>query len=755
MNRDEALRQALAARYRVEREIAVGGMAAVYLVVDLKHQRNVALKIMHDTVMEQGAERFLREIGVTARFSHPHILPLLDSGEALGMPYYVMPFVDGETLKDRLARESRLSVADALPIAIEVADALAYAHAHGVIHRDIKPANILLSGKHALVADFGVAKAMSSSTAITEDQTRVGLIVGTLAYMSPEQALGEPTIDSRSDIYSLAVVLYEMLVGEPIFAGATPREMLAKRFLPTPPSARAVRPEISVEIDRVLGRALASNPDDRYASAGEFEDALTAAWRSGAHSTGSIRIVGETAATPSLAVLPFENLSGDANNEYLSDGIAEEILTALSRRRTIRVCARQSSFAMRASQDDVRTVAQRLGVQNVVTGSVRRAADRLRVSVQLINARDGFLRWSDRYDRQVSDVFAIQEEIGASVANALHTTLMPSTLPTVDPAPPPGLEVYETFLRGRFFGNRRTAEGMRRAIECFQDALKLDPSYAPALAGIADAWVTQAIYGQAAPAHAMREARTAAEHALQLDAGLADARVALATVSAAHDWDRAAAESMFRHALGINPMLPAAYQGLAIMTLIPARRVDEAIRAMQRALMLDPLSPLLRVTLCSVLLYARRYDRAVEAAQTVLDLDVNFAPAHYFLSQALTQLGRDAQALEHAELAVTHSNGSSETVALLGHALGRAGEVVRADEIARGLDRRALTEYVSPTHRAQVRLGLGQNTRALELLEEACEARASDLVWLGVRPLYDPLRGEPRFIALLERMHLA
>ena len=749
----ESLRNALEGRYHVEREIAVGGMATVYLALDLKHQRRVALKTMHSSLLDHAADRFVREIRVTARLSHPHILPLLDSGEALGVPYYVMPFVEGETLRDRLARETRLSLDDAVHVALEVADALAYAHAQGVIHRDIKPANILLSGRHALVADFGVAKAMSSSVP-DDSQTQVGLILGTLAYMSPEQAVGEAFIDSRSDIFSLGAVLYEMLVGEKAFAGATQQEMLARRFLDAAPSAQLKRAEVPAEVDRVIARALASDPADRYATAGEFEEALTAAWRSGAFFTGAIRIAGNPKEVPSLAVLPFENLSGDAENEYLSDGITEEILTSLARRRTIRVCARVSSFAMRKSPDDVRAIASRLGVRNVLTGTVRRIQDRLRVSVQLIDARDGFQRWSERYDRTLADVFAIQDEIGASIATALNATLLGEEMPAPPALPPPSIEVYETFLRGRFFWNRRTSEGTRRAIECLRQAIRMDPSYAPAHAGLADAWVTQAIYGLVAPSEAMPQARQSAEAALALNPALAEARAALATVVAAYDWDLHRAETMFRQAIALNPQYPAAHQGLAIMCLTPSGRSDAALDEMHRALTLDPLSPVLRVTLSSVLLYAREYEKAVDATRSVLDLDPIFAPAHYFLCQSFVHLGELQTAIVHGEHAVEFSGSSSETLAALGLALAVAGRQERAREISDSLAERARSAYVSPTHRAHIHLGLGETDVALDLLAQAALVRAPDLIWLGVRPVYDAVRGEPRFQALLKQLKL-
>ena len=749
------LRAALAGRYGVEREIATGGMATVYLVHDEKHLRQVALKIMKPGVAEGGAQRFLREIGVTARLSHPHILPLLDSGSVEGLPFYVMPYVEGETLRERITRDKRLSVPDAVNLAAEIADALAYAHAQGIVHRDIKPANILLSGRHAVVADFGVARALVAP-ASGFAETQMGYAVGTVAYMSPEQAVGDTTIDGRSDVYSLGIVLFEMLVGEKAFEGSTAHEQIAKRFSGIIPSARAKRNEIPVELDAVIARALAPDPEHRYATAGEFETALLSSARARAmiFDTGAIHIAREPDVVPSVAVLPFQNLSGSDDNDYLSDGITEEILTQLSLRRTLRVCARVSSFALRETTDDVRAIAARLGVRHVLMGSMRRAADRLRVSAQLVDATTGFQVWSGRFDRLLADVFAIQDEIGSAIAGALNATLLGEiTAPAQVKAP--RLEVYEALLKGRHLWNRRTADSTQRAIASYRQALALDPEYAPAHAGLAEAYLTQAIYGTVAPRDAMPLARASAEAALALDASLAEARAALAQVEAAHEWRWGMAEAMFRQAIALNPQLSAAHQGLAIMTLTPRGRHTEAQASVERALTIDPLSPVQRVTLGSVHLYAGRFAAARDTVRAVIALEPAFSPAHYFLSQSLTELGDHTAAITSAERAVELSGRSSEALAVLGAALARAGQGDRARAVLADLDLAARATYASPAHRAVVHLALGDASTALDLLDEAADVRASDLVWLAVRPAWGALRQHPRFAALLSRLHLA
>ncbi len=743
----------LEGRYSVEREIASGGMATVFLVRDLRHDRHVALKIMRPGAAEGGAARFVREIGVTARLAHPHILPLLDSGVVEALPFYVMPFVDGETLRERIAREGRLSVTDAIHLAAEVADALAYAHAQGVVHRDIKPANILLSGRHAIVADFGVAKALAQ-TVPPEEVTAVGLAVGTLAYMSPEQSVGDADIDARSDIFSLAIVLFEMLVGEKAFGGTTVQEQMARRFSGIIPSARARRAEIPDEVDVVLTKALATDPDQRYTTAGEFESALLAATRQRpVFETGVIHIAREPDALPSIAVLPFVESGGPSQDAHLADGIAEEILTQLSLRRTMRVCARHSSFVFRDATVGVQAIAARLGVGHLLTGSVRRSATRLRVNVQLVDASTGFQRWAERYDREATDVFEIQDEIGAAVARALDATLLGEiTQPTPTRRPP--LEVYEALLKGRHLVNRRTPDAMERAIASFRAALDADGTYAPAWAGMAEAFVTQGVYGSVAPHEAFPRAREAAAAALAHDPSLAEARTVLAQCEAIENRAWESAEAMFRQAIALNPQLPAAHQGLAILASSPRGRHGEARQAIETALILDPLSPVLRTTQAAVALYAGDPGAAGTAARAVIDLEPGFAPAHFFLAQALLDMGEVQEAVQHATAAVEGSGGSSEALAVLALVSARAGRAGVAGEIEQRLRRIAASQYTSPTHLALTLMAQGRLDAAMDALDEAVTVGAADLAWLAVRPAWKPLHAHPRMGALLRQLHL-
>ena len=432
------LTASLAGSYTIERELGAGGMATVYLARDQKHERDVAIKVLRsDVAASVGRERFLREIQLAAKLSHPHILPLHDSGDAGGALYYVMPSVEGSSLRDRMDA-GPLPIADAVRIAQEVASALDFAHRHDVVHRDIKPENILLQDGHALVADFGIGKAVSEVAGDT--LTQVGTSVGTPAYMSPEQAVGE-TVDGRSDIYSLGCVLYEMLVGEPPFTGPNVQSVIAKRFVQTPADVSALREGVSRPVARAVQKALARTPIDRYQTAAELFTALREV-EAPAHAK-------KTAPKQSIAVLPFENLSADQENEYFGDGIAEEIINALAQIEGLHVAARTSAFSFKGKHEDLRAIGEKLNVATVLEGSVRKAGTRLRITAQLIDVADGYHLWSERYDRELVDVFAVQDEIAAAIAAKLQVTFDKSAIATRERATPEQVEAYEAYVRGR------------------------------------------------------------------------------------------------------------------------------------------------------------------------------------------------------------------------------------------------------------------------------------------------------------------
>jgi len=741
---------ALSPQYTVERELGRGGMATVYLARDTKHGRRVAVKVLEFVGLDdEGAGRFLVEIGLTARLSHPHIVPLLDSGNAGGRPFFVMPFVDGGTLRARTER-GPLGTAETLKIAGEVADALAYAHAQGVLHRDVKPENIMMSGRNAVVADFGIARALQAADDQDASFTFTGLAVGTPTYMSPEQAAGDPGVDERSDVYSLGAVLYEMLTGDVPFAGESVQASIGRRFVEPPPSARAANHDVPEAVDAVVRQAMALDPAERFASAAEFGDALARAGRA----VGTAGSVSPGAVESSVAILPFANAAGEADDEFLASGIADEVLATLSRGGSIRVAGRGSAAAVASHTSDPRELSARLGVRTLLSGSVRRAGRTLRVSAQLVNGADGFQLWGDKFDRSIDDLFAVQDEIAAQITKALRGALLPATGAAVTPPASPvaaAPEAYEAYLRGRHLLNRRTARDMTAAQEWFRRAVSLDDRFAAAHAGLADAWALLGVYGEVAPSVAFGEARRAADAALERNPSLAAAHAVVGLVQAAHDWDFATAARSFEAALA-RPAESSASQWLATVVLLPQARFDEALDATRLALRVDPLSLSARSTLTVSLLYARRLEEAVHAAHETLEIEPRFALAHFFLAQALAALGDTADAVASAERARELSGGSGETVAFAALAHGLHGDRARAAALAGELTRRAAERYVSESHLALATLGAGDVDGALAHLERAVASRATELIWLGVRPAWDGLRDAARFGRIMARV---
>jgi serine/threonine-protein kinase len=748
------LTAAVASRYAVERQLGAGGMATVFLAEDLRHHRPIALKVLRNDFSEEiGAERFLNEIEIAAALMHPHILPLLDSGEADGLVYYVMPYVEGPSLRDILDRGGAMPLEQSVRIAQEVIGALDYAHRRGVVHRDIKPENVMLYEGEALVTDFGIALAVRSGQAGRMSES--GVIIGTPAYMSPEQALGDP-VDARSDLYSLACVLYEMLGGMPPFVGDTPMAITAQKLVDPVPPLRALREDVPAEVEAVLERALAARADDRFATAAELGAALDGATGGETGRAAPRRGAAAAGGGPSIAVLPFANASHDPDDEALSDGLAEELTNALSHLDGLRVVARASAFAFKGRQEDVREIGARLGVGTVLEGSVRRSGHSVRVSAELVNVADGCRLWSERFDRQMDDVFAIQDEIAGAIADVLQAKLLRAPKAYTQDVPKSGdPKAYEQYLRGRHLWNQRTPAALHSSIEAFERALAIDPTHAPSYAGIADSYVILGVYGHRPPDEVMPKAKAAAEQALAIDASLAGAHTALACVRALYEWDWAGADAAFRRAIAHNPQYTAAHQWYAMNCLVPQRRFDAALKELERATALDPLSLAVNMSVGLLHFYRRELDSATRALRATLELNRDFGTAHYFLGHVHLAAGRCDEAIGELETAVTLQSGSAEVTAALACALAQAYRHEEAESLLAGLEQRAQEAYVSPALLAQVHLVLGDVSTALDQLELAAERRTTDLAWLKIHPIYDRVRGHPRFRALLERMGLA
>jgi serine/threonine protein kinase/Flp pilus assembly protein TadD len=718
----DRLRGTLAGRYAVEREVGRGGMATVFLAQDLKHDRRVALKVLHpELAASLGPERFLREIKVAARLNHPHIVPLHDSGQAGDLLYYVMPFVEGESLRHRLNRERQLPLEDALQIARNVGAALDYAHRQGVVHRDIKPENVMLHEGEALVTDFGIAKAVTA--AANENLTQTGSAVGTPAYMSPEQAAGDAELDGRSDVYSLGCVLYEMLAGTAPFTGPTAQAIMSKRFSETPPPVRAARAAVSESVETALTRALARVPADRFATASQFAQAL--AVPSGSTPPGS------TTATPaghpaggakSIAVLPFADMSPQRDQEYFCEGMSEEIINALTKIEALRVASRSSAFAFKGQNQDIRKIGAQLGVGTVLEGSVRKAGNRLRISAQLINVADGYHLWSERYDRDMEDVFAIQDEIAQSIVTALRVMLSDEEKRAIEQVPAADVQAYDYYLRGRQLIHQFRRTGIQFARRMFERAMEIDPGYAIAHAGAADCCSFLYMYWDGSRAN-LEGADNHSRKALELGADLAEAHASRGlALSLSNRYEEA--EQEFRTAIRLNPKLFEAHYFFG-RAMFQQGKYDEAVLHYQEASRVRPedyQTVLLVVTSLRSLHRTAEAEatlrRGVQLAEKHLELNPEDARALYLSAGALIQLGDRDRALEWA---------------------GRALALDPEDS--------AVLYNVACVYA----LG-GQIDPAMACMEKAVQNGFGHRAWLENDSDLDSLRPDPRFTALLERL---
>jgi serine/threonine protein kinase/tetratricopeptide (TPR) repeat protein len=724
------LEEALAGRYRVERELGAGGMATVYLAHDPKHRREVAIKVLHPELTASiGAERFAREIRVSAKLQHPHILTLIDSGEADGQLYYVMPFVAGESLRDRLEREERLPLRDALRIAEQVASALGYAHEHGVVHRDIKPANILLAGDQAIVADFGISRAVQSGA--DNRLTGSGLIVGTPAYMSPEQAFEGSNVDGRTDTYALGCVLFEMLAGRPPFEAPSTQALLAQHAVASPPSLRDLAPDTPLFVDRAICQSLAKEPDGRFASPIAFADVL----RSGT----VVAPVGRRR----LAVLPPENLTGDEDQQFLVLGLHEALISQLGRGNDA-VLARTSVLQYRGTSKTAREICRELAVDAVVESSLFRSGDTIGVQARLIdgNTEEGI--WSGSRDGAIDRVFALYREFSEDMATGIHGRLKPGPAGSgshraVDP------RAYENYMRGRVTLQEFNPAEIDRAMQYFEAALAIQPDYAAAYAGISIVWDSRIVHGIVSASEG-EPAREMAKRAVELDPNLAEAHQVMALGYVWGDFDWVRGEASLRRAIELDPNEPHTrvfYSHLLAMLL----RKQESDLQIRRAMEIDPFNPFTQ--LCHALQrgLVGQFEEGIAAMQTV--------PAHPLRAHGLAGMNF---ALGRIDEGVSHY---ADTFALLGDlemagvlrnlAHGPEAAMIRAAEL---LVERARHRFVKPNHMVHLFTWGGDIDRAIEWLERSYEMRDHEITYAAVLWLSDALKADPRFRAFLKKMNL-
>jgi eukaryotic-like serine/threonine-protein kinase len=757
----DRLQTALAGRYAVEREVGHGGMAVVYLARDFRHDRMVALKVLQERFTEVlGPERFLREIRLAARLHHPHLLPLYDSGEADGYLYYVTPFIEGGSLRDRLTSEGRVSLGPALRLTREAADALDYAHRQGVIHRDIKPENILLDEGHAIVADFGIARAVSA--AADAHLTQTGVMVGTPAYMSPEQAEDTP-LDARCDIYSLGTVLFEMLAGEPPFRGTTPIAIIAQRITGPAPTLREAGAAVPPAVEALVARALAQERDARFQSAADLAQALVDAEASQSRPTVTPPATQVVPRVASVAVLPFVNMSADPENEFFSDGMTEELINALTRVDGLRVASRTSAFAFKGRDTDIREIGQRLNVTSVLEGSVRRAGNRLRVNAQLINVADGYHLWSETYDRELADVFAVQDELSRSIVTTLRPKLTgtgspQSAVTTSGPLVVPAtvsLDAYTAYLKGRFFWHTRTLNGYRSGIEMFEAARAQDPSFPLPYTGIADCWSMLGFdyFGGVPPGIGMPRAKAAALRALELDDSLAEAYSPLGVVTMLWEWNWEQAEAYFLRSLALKPdYVPALLWYSFLLTILG--RHAESLAMVRHAAEVEPLGMIMHQSVARSLHYAGRYEEAVSHCRRLLEMDPSFVTAYETIARPLCALGRLEEAEAYAREGVARSGRWSLLLSALGYVLGFAGKRAEAEAILAELDAQLMVRYVPRYHFAAVRYGMREVGPALDELEAGLAERSGVAAWIGIDPHVNWLSGEPRYQEAVRRLGL-
>jgi serine/threonine protein kinase/Flp pilus assembly protein TadD len=729
-------------RFTMLTQIGQGGMGIVYKAFDRQLNRTIALKFLRTSaaVDPGSAARFLNEARAAAALDHPNVCTVYDIGVIAQQIYIAMGYIEGESLKQRIAR-SVLPFDEAVEVGIQVALGLREAHSKGIVHRDIKPSNLLITrGGVIKIVDFGLAL-LPTDEGVTRDDTSVG----TPAYMPPEQVTGEAA-DHRADLWSLGITLYEALSGSLPFTGKTLPALIHKILFNNVDWQQAREVEGLSRLEPVLSRLLKKTRNERYASADELIAELKALTV-----PRPVTGVSSTLSENCIAVLPFANLNREENTEYFSDGLTDELINALAQVEGLRVVSRGSAFAFKGQSVSIKTIGAQLKVPTVLEGSVRSVGNRLRVTVQLTNCADGFNLWSERFDREMRDIFELQDEITLGIVEKLKVKLARSRSMPRDFSSTARLEAYDVYLEGKFNWNRQTEDGFNTAVLCFEKATQVDPSFGAAHAGLADAYTFLGFHGLAPSLEIFPKARAAAAKALEIDPSLPDANISMGYVRLYHDWNWKEAELYLRRAIELNPSSAKAYYSL-MLCLVQTARFDLGREALEKALELDPFNMLYQTSAGWLEYYAKRPRVALEKLENAVKLDQSYPELSVALGAVYEQLGMSRESIEHLEKAASVYGKHPLVQAFLGSGYASAQQREKAMTVISRFQQAAKTQFVPSVCFAIVYAALSDKEPALAHLHAAAEARDAFLCWLNVLPLSESLRSDTRFSELLKEI---